>query len=224
VKVHGQGKRSKQPDVSTLGLIAARMSSKPTGASKSTGTSKSTKSANSAGTSKPVGSSKPSHKRNDVRDRQTSHKDDTRRDSHNPKPRALSQAVRRAKIVWADRDDDMDDNDESEDDDDDDDDDDDRRRSPHSRKSGSRKSGKRMRDEQVNTPRRQVTIYDYRTASQITKQSPHARKMKGDAKRWYRFWILIVNAFPAKPEQLEAIKGFFRRATEAHPEHYAVSQ
>jgi hypothetical protein len=225
VKLHGQGTRNKQlPKVSTLELIAARMSSGAAGTSKSAGASKSastSKSAKSAGTSKPVGSSKHSghsHKRNDVRDRQTSHKDSTHRD----KPRVLSHAVRRAQAVWGDEGENTNEEDHSEDEEDEDEDD--QRRSPRSRKSGSRKSGKRNQHEEAKTPRREVAIYDYRTASQITKQSPHARKMKGQAKRWYRFWILVTNAFPDKHLQLKKIKECWELTTDMFPEHYAVSQ
>jgi hypothetical protein len=211
VKLHGKGKGGK-PHASTLELIAERMASGTAGASKS-GTSKSGK---SAGSSKPVGSSKTSHKQNDVRDRQSSHKDSTRRDAHDPKPRVPSHAVKRARAIWADDDEDTKDFDRSEDEDEEDD----RRRSPHSH---SRKSGKRNQHEEAKTPRRQPITYDYRTASQITKQSPHARKIKGDAKRWYRFWILLINAFPDKGLQLQKIKEFFQQAAEVYPEHYAVS-
>jgi hypothetical protein len=221
VKLHGQGKRNKRlPNASTLELIAARMSSGAADTSKSAGASKSTKSSKSAGTSKLVGSSKLSgslHKRNDVHDRQTSYKDSTHRDSHDPKVRVLSHAVKRAQAVWEDEEDkDANEDEESEDDR--------RHRSPHSRNSGGRKSGKQDQSEGAKTPRRQPTTYDYRTASQITKQSPHARKMKSDAKRWYRFWILLVNAFPEKSLQLKKIKEFYMLAAEVYPEHYAVSQ
>lgn len=155
-----------------------------------------------------MGSSKTSHKHNNVRDRQTSHKDSTCRDSHDPKPQVLSHAVRHAQAVWADEDEDMNDDDQSNNEEDD------QHQSSHSR---SRKSS------EAKTPHCQPTTYNYWTASQITKQSPHGQKIKSNAKRWYRFWILLINAFLDKALQLQKIKEFFQLAAEVYPEHYAVS-